>query len=99
MGTDAAQSKDRIWLCQLLLVFAFGASINGQESQVELAPSGQTPELVEFTSAPSLIPGTEFFEQALGLLKVPYEEASVEHIETMNLVVRIESCLRFVNDN
>lgn len=38
------------------------------------------------TAAPP--PGTAFFEQALVLLNLPYEEPTIEHVETLNLAVR-----------
>ncbi|KAI0161791.1 hypothetical protein GGR52DRAFT_586018 [Hypoxylon sp. FL1284] len=46
---NSGESKDRIWLCRLLVVFALGSC-------------------------------------ALALLKVPYEESSIDHLETLNLV-------------
>ncbi|KAL4965442.1 Zn(II)2Cys6 transcription factor [Aspergillus stella-maris] len=73
MVTNSPESKDRNWLCKLLVVLAMGESANAGNSD------GPAPE----TRAP---PGTEFFEQALRLIIIPYEEASLDHIETLNLI-------------
>ncbi len=35
-------------------------------------------------------PGTEFFEQALSLLDVRYEDPSIEQVEALNLVVSMQ---------
>lgn len=35
-------------------------------------------------------PGTEFFEQALSLLNVRYEDPSIEQVEALNLVVSMQ---------
>lgn len=84
---SSAESKDRIWLCRLLVVFALGQSYSSN-----IAPSislvteedeygGPTDQRV---TSPS---GIEFFEQALLLLKLNYEEPVVEHVEVLNLIV------------
>ncbi|CAK7216191.1 hypothetical protein SBRCBS47491_002738 [Sporothrix bragantina] len=83
---DSAESKNRTWLCQLLVAFALGSSIRGQDPD-------SSPPRQNFAHAIQSIPGVEFFEQALGLLKIPYEEASVDHIETLNMVALCSHCL------
>ncbi|ERT02404.1 hypothetical protein HMPREF1624_00702 [Sporothrix schenckii ATCC 58251] len=106
---DAPDSKDRLWLCQLLVAFALGASIGGHDPTSHVRRPGSAPpetpiqvsavssvashvpgaEVSGPSATPSTsanIPGVEYLEQALGLLKIPYEEASVEHIETLNMV-------------
>lgn len=45
----------------------------------------------EDSSSPTALPGTSFFEQALVLLKLPYEEPSIEYIELLNLAVSLVS--------
>ncbi|KAI1370794.1 hypothetical protein F4677DRAFT_437509 [Hypoxylon crocopeplum] len=96
MTIDSAESKDRIWLSQLLMVFALSSCVHGQERRIKLGPDGQSSQCFEYDTTPgsSPPPGMDFFEQALGLLKVPYEDVSVEHIETLNLVAL---CSLFLN--
>ncbi|XXG99250.1 hypothetical protein Hte_005587 [Hypoxylon texense] len=86
---NSAESKDRIWLCQLLVVFALGSCVRGQEPRISLGLDGQASQDLEGDTSPasSPPPGMEFFEQALALLKVPYEESSIDHLETVNLVL------------
>ncbi|KAL4783706.1 fungal-specific transcription factor domain-containing protein [Aspergillus varians] len=74
MSVTSAEAKDRAWLCKLLVVLALGESVN--------AGLG----LNESTTQPSPPPGTDFFEQALRLLNIPYENASTDHIEALNLI-------------
>ncbi|KAL4935294.1 hypothetical protein BDV06DRAFT_132139 [Aspergillus oleicola] len=83
----ASEVRDRLWLCRLLAIFALGETYNsepapeirlGSESPVETARHGQ--EVVR----PA--PGTAFFEQALILLNVRYEDPSIEQVEALNLV-------------
>ncbi|KAL4935408.1 hypothetical protein BDV06DRAFT_228861 [Aspergillus oleicola] len=72
--SDCKESKDRNWLCKLLVVLAMGESANAGDPDGVHAPETRAP------------PGTDFFEQALNLLTIPYEEASIENIETFNLL-------------
>ncbi|KAL4899308.1 SUR7/PalI family-domain-containing protein [Aspergillus multicolor] len=71
----SSSSKDRTWLCKLLVVLALGESANpGPESD-----NGTTAE-------PNPPPGTDFFEQALRLHSICYENASISDIEVLNLI-------------
>jgi proline utilization trans-activator len=92
LTANVAESKDRIWLCQLLVVLALGESVNpGRQPEIRLDLndlSSQTfGEKTESASVP--LPGREFFEQALKLLNIPYENPSIDHIEALNLIVSI----------
>ncbi|KAL3471078.1 fungal-specific transcription factor domain-containing protein [Aspergillus californicus] len=82
----ARELKDRIWLCQLLVVFALGESYNS-EPIPEIRLGNATPEMaIDEEQIAHQPPGTEFFEQALTLLKVRYEDPSIDQIEALNLV-------------
>jgi hypothetical protein len=98
--SNSPESRDRIWLCQLLVVFALSEALNGETGAIEISTDPglngdqqSTGHDVAATSSPSssvqLPPGMDFFEQALKLLKVPYEEISAEHIEVFNLIVSV----------
>lgn len=95
---NSAESRDRLWLCQLLVVYALSEAFNGEAGSIEVSthispnPDQQFSSDGDTTaSSPSGAcqnpPGMDFFEQALQLLKVPYEEITVEHIEVLNLIV------------
>ena len=90
----AEELKDRIWLCQLLVVFALGESYN-YESVPEIRLLGN--EAMEDIARPNdqgrgrSAPNTDFFEQALALLDVRYENPSIEQVEALNLVVSSDS--------
>lgn len=91
--SGAPESRDRVWLCKLLVVFAIGKAFNGEIGDIEISTEGYSPpeqqDVGVTVAAPTESqPGKQFFEQALQLLKVPYEEVQVEHIEVLNLVVR-----------
>ncbi|KAL4883547.1 fungal-specific transcription factor domain-containing protein [Aspergillus karnatakaensis] len=85
----AKELKDRMWLCRLLTVFALGESYNSEatpeirltgDKEGSLDNSNNTQEAVRSP------PGTEFFEQALALLKIHHEDPSIEQVEALNLV-------------
>lgn len=88
------ESKDRFWLCRLLIVFALGETfVNWQAPVIHLGSTsnsegGRNAE-TEGRSATATAPGASFFEQALALLRLPYEEPSIEHVETLNLAVSL----------
>lgn len=86
----SSESKDRFWLCQLLIVFSLGETfVNWHAPVIHLgstAEIGRNAEL-EGGHAAATAPGAAFFEQALALLRLPYEEPSIEHVETLNLAV------------
>ncbi|KAL2867606.1 transcription factor domain-containing protein [Aspergillus lucknowensis] len=87
----ARELKDRMWLCRLLTVFALGESYNSEPvPEIRLfgdedgSRDNQMHDSVdEIMKRP---PGTEFFEQALSLLKVRYEDPSIDQVEALNLV-------------
>ncbi|KAJ6441132.1 proline utilization trans-activator [Purpureocillium lavendulum] len=83
----APESKDQLWLCRLLIVCALGETFaNCQAPAIHLGSSPH-PDAVQGARTQSAPPppGTAFFEQALVLLKMSYEEPTVEYIETLNL--------------
>jgi hypothetical protein len=73
---------------------ALGESVNdqGRDSEIILIPNGYPSQSYGQSNTPvsNPPPGTEFFEQGMRLLNIPYEELSVDHIEAMNLIVSIE---------
>jgi hypothetical protein len=92
MTVNSAESKDRVFLCQLLVVLALAESMDASRQPAinQFADGGATPEAAPAitgtsTSSP---PGKEFFEQALALFNIPYEDATIEHIEILNMFVR-----------
>lgn len=85
---SSSEATDRTWLCRLLVVFALGESFN----------LNQTPEIhfnlemhsnSRYQPSKTLMPppGTEFFEQALALLNIRYEDPTLDQIEALNLIV------------
>ncbi|KAM5361479.1 hypothetical protein ACJA88_014457 [Fusarium oxysporum] len=82
-------SRDRLWRCRLLIVFALGETfVNYHLGPTANQPNGQDRHQEQdtvITRPPP--PGTAFFEQALVLLKLPFEEPSLEHLEILNLAV------------
>ena len=97
------ESRDRLWLCKLLIVFALGESfvnfyapVIHLGSNIHPTPDGGTniQDLRQGLQAMAAPPGSIFFEQALVLLKLPYEEPCVEQVEILNLAVRHESSTR-----
>ncbi|KAM0549049.1 hypothetical protein ACHAPJ_009624 [Fusarium lateritium] len=90
---DSAESKNRTLMCQLLVVLALAESVDAsreleinQGVDVDTIENGLPTTATTATAAISP-PGKEFFEQALDLFNVPYEDASVEHIEVLNMFV------------
>ncbi|TPX15852.1 uncharacterized protein E0L32_000186 [Thyridium curvatum] len=88
---QAAESRDRIWLCKLLTVFALGESYNSFNApSIEIADnachSDDQHDQGAAGSRPPSPPGAGFFEQALALFKIPSEEPTVAHIEALNLI-------------
>lgn len=96
---NSPQAKERVWLCTLLVVFALGESYNvGHQLEIRLgrliAPGDDEPNA---TLPPA---GTVFFEQALALLKVRYEDPTVDQIEALNLIVCANTAIAcVVNDS
>ena len=96
----SSESKDRFWLCQLLIVFALGETFVNWYAPVIHLGSTSSAEVggIEETDRRSNVataPGATFFEQALVLLKLPYEEPCVEHVETLNLAVSLRLFLYY----
>jgi proline utilization trans-activator len=85
-----AESRDRVWLCRLLAVFALGETyITTPTPEIYLSPDLSQEACLDHRdmAKTTTTPGTEFFEQALMLLKIPFEEPTIEHIEALNLIV------------
>jgi proline utilization trans-activator len=98
-------ARDRIWLCRLLTTLAIGQSYVSDSPLVISfdgsynhtgdtdVRSGVTDAEIKKSTTP---PGTEYFEQALALLHIPYEEPRIEHVEVLNLIVSdtTSACMR-----
>ncbi|KAL1855821.1 hypothetical protein VTK73DRAFT_8463 [Phialemonium thermophilum] len=96
-SSDLPESRDRLWLCRLLIVFALGetyikypAPVIHLGSAAAAAATGADGSTAgrghdDPALATPALPGTAFFEQALALLKLPCEETDLEHIEVINL--------------
>jgi hypothetical protein len=95
--------RDRVWLCQLFVVFALGASYFSCISpSIELydrndsgPPGDEIGGRHSYESQDTMSPvpsGAEFFEQALKLFKLPTEEYHVSHVEVLNLMVGLAGC-------
>lgn len=77
-------------------MFALGASYSRYDTtRVHVLGDEQSPNvdhsqvsIVEEAGSTLLPPGAEFFDQATTLFKLPTEEASIEHMEGLNLMVR-----------
>ncbi|CAH0034094.1 unnamed protein product [Clonostachys rhizophaga] len=78
-------AKDRVWLCTLLVVFALGESYNvGPPPEIRLGRvSDQDEDQLVDSRRP---PGTEFFEQAMSLLKISHEDPTIDQIMALNLI-------------
>lgn len=90
MTVESAESKDRVWLCQLLIVLALAESVNAvRQPQISLGFDEQNSKTLEQNvgEPEGTAPGSEFFEQALRLLNLPFESASVEHVQALNMIV------------
>ncbi|KAF4965348.1 hypothetical protein FSARC_6843 [Fusarium sarcochroum] len=91
MTVDSPESKDRTLMCQLLVVLALAESVDAsRELEIDQradddATMDGLPTITTTATAATSPPGKEFFEQALALFNVPYEDASVEHIEVLNM--------------
>lgn len=88
--SKARELTDRLWLCRLLVVFAQGETYNSELAPEIRLGDGTTTD-ISTNSDNQVAPGTEFFEQALSLLNVCYEDPSIEQVEALNLVVSIHS--------
>ncbi|KAL1869970.1 hypothetical protein VTK73DRAFT_2891 [Phialemonium thermophilum] len=89
-----SQSRDRNWLCRLSLVLALAeaGSTHGQPISAFLGSEdgtvlGETAATLPASqdAHPALSAGVELFEQGLVLLKVSYEEPTVDDVEALNL--------------
>ncbi|KAH6876324.1 fungal-specific transcription factor domain-containing protein [Thelonectria olida] len=82
---ESQEVKDRLWLCRMLIVLSLGETfVNYHTPVIHLDPTSSPSNDGSSSGTPSP-PGTTFFEQALTLLKLPFEEPSLEHIEILNL--------------
>jgi len=90
MTVESTESKDRVWLCQLLIVLALAESVNAvRQPLISLGFDEQNPQILEqnVSEIEGTAPGSDFFEQALRLLNLPFESASVEHVQALNMIV------------
>lgn len=91
MTSDSPESKNRTLLCQLLVVLALAESMDAsRQPEINQFVEAAIPEHVPTngtTASTNSPPGKDFFEQALALFNIPYEDASIEHIEILNLFV------------
>jgi hypothetical protein len=72
------------------VVLALAESVNSsRQTGTGRSPDDHRSLLSEQDSTSMTLPpaGSDYFEQSLRLLNIPYETASVEHIETLNLIV------------
>lgn len=92
---DECEANDRNWLCRLSLVLALAEAntttrrpiqVTADDGVVEAFPTAGVTALEQET-APILSAGVELFEQGLVLLKVAYEEPTVDDVEALNLAV------------
>ncbi|KAF5008355.1 hypothetical protein FDECE_5398 [Fusarium decemcellulare] len=87
---ESSESRDRLWLCKILVVFALGETfVRHRAPAIHLGSNphhdrGLGDEASYAALSPSA-PGAKFFEQALALLKLPFEDPTVEYVETLNL--------------
>ena len=89
----SVESKAQIWLCKFLAVLAIGESYLEPPPTIDLAfdkvsNNGNANETDNDSHRKP--PGLELFEQALSLLHIPHEDPSTEHIEALNLLVRLK---------
>ncbi|CAI6085122.1 unnamed protein product [Clonostachys chloroleuca] len=83
-------STNRNWLCRLSLILAIAEAGAANDSSIATAASSRdentssTKETSELTPS-ALSSGIELFEQGLLMLKVSYEEPTVDDIEALNL--------------
>lgn len=78
-------SRDRTWLCRLLVVLALGETYNSRMTpQIELRDNSTALLSGPITIPPP--PGVGFFEQAMSIFKTPCEDVTVDHVEALNLI-------------
>lgn len=89
---QSGQSRSRAWLCSFLVVLALGESFDSKlPPAIEVMDDSDTlgysyNKIVTSSSSP---PGAQFFDQAMSLWKLRYEEATIEDVEALNLMVSI----------
>lgn len=91
---QSGESRNRVWLCTFLVVLALGESFDSKlPPAIEVADDLNVHDHTHgktITSSSSL-PGAQFFDQAMSLWKVRYEEATIEDVEALNLIVSISN--------
>ncbi|VUC29706.1 unnamed protein product [Clonostachys rosea] len=90
------ESKDRVWLCKLLVVLALAESFDkDRQPEITIDLHGREEQSsADFGSSKSLRPpGLEFFEQALRILTLPYENACIDHVEILNMITQYSNQL------
>ncbi|KAH8434480.1 fungal specific transcription factor domain-containing protein [Aspergillus melleus] len=87
---DPSQSQqiERTWLCCFSVVLALGESYNDTVAPSFLIDTrtGYSTDNAAPTDLDPLIPGIEFFKQALLLLRPSYEEPTIDQVEALNLI-------------
>lgn len=91
---DPSHLGDRTWLCRLSFVLALAEANTTTRRPIQLTPDGGAIELsTHETSCPydrqiqALDSAVQLFEQGLKLLKVAYEDPTVDDVEALNLAV------------
>ena len=69
---------DRIWMCSLFVMLALGELYSNWHGD----------------SSETAVPGTRYFLQAMSLIEDRYEDASIEYLQALNLLVmsRLAPC-------
>ncbi|CAH0052143.1 unnamed protein product [Clonostachys solani] len=83
-------SVNRNWLCRLSLILAIAEAGAANDSSIATAASSREENTssaseTDETTPSALSSGIELFEQGLLMLKVSYEEPTVDDIEALNL--------------
>jgi proline utilization trans-activator len=83
--SSSESSKDRTWLCRLLVVLALGETYNSRMAPwIDLRENPGSHTVGPYADPPP--PGVGFFEQAMSLFKTPCEDVTVDHVEALNLI-------------
>lgn len=89
--TSQSQIVDRTWLCCFSVILALGESYNDSSSPSFILGDNIGISDDSLNGAQDLQrvapPGIELFKQGLLLLKLSYEEPTIEQVEALNLIV------------
>ena len=74
-------NADRIWMCSLFVMLALGELYSNWHGD----------------ASETTVPGTRYFLQAMSLIEDRYEDASIEYLQALNLMVisRLALCPRY----